>query len=130
MNTVFKARQWNVPKFILTSSVDTVIRHDSEFKDAGEDQSRLPINEKKFLMGYYAFTKAQAEAHVICSRNQKMTNGKRLKTAILRPTVMYGEEDPYYVPLALRVAKVAFGYLPQPLILQEEPALQSTYVGK
>ncbi|CAL8094191.1 unnamed protein product [Orchesella dallaii] len=128
-NVVFKARQWDVPKLILTSTTDAVIQNDSEFNDVQEDQTALPLKEKKFLMGYYAFTKAQAEALVICSRNQKMHNGKKIKTAILRPTVLYGEEDPYYVPQALRVAKMSFGFLPQPLVMTKDPAVQSTYVG-
>lgn len=126
---MFKARQWNAGKLILTSTVDAVIKHDSEFRDINEDQTELPLKEKKFLMGYYAFTKAQAEALVVCSRNQKMTNGKKLKTAILRPTVLYGEEDPYYVPQALKWAKMSFGILPQPMQMQTGPAIQSTYVG-
>ena len=128
-NVVGKCRQWNVPKLILTSSVDAVIQKNQVFINQSEGQTELPTKEKKFLLGYYGFTKAQSEAIVLCTRNKPMTNGKILKTAILRPTVMYGELDPYFVPSTYKIAKMAGGYLPQPMILQGEPVLQSTYVG-
>ncbi|CAG7825349.1 unnamed protein product, partial [Allacma fusca] len=99
------------------------------FLNQSEGQTELPLKEEKVLLGYYAFTKAQSEAIVLCTRNKPMANGNILKTAILRPTVMYGELDPYYVPGTLKLAKMAGGYLPQPKIFQGEPVLQSTYVG-
>lgn len=128
-NVVMKCRQWNIEKLVLTSSVDAVIQKGSAFVNQAEGQTVLPLKEDKFLMGYYAFTKAQSEAIVMCTRNKPMANGKILKTAILRPTVMYGELDPYFVPGTLKLAKMAWGYLPQPAIFQGEPVLQCTYVG-
>lgn len=53
-----------------------------------------------------------------------------MKTAILRPTVMYGELDPYFVPQALKTAKATGGCLMQPFIFHTDPVLQCTYVGK
>jgi len=129
-NVAFKCRQWNIPKLILTSSVDAVIQHDSVFKNQSEATTELPDKEKRLLMGYYGFTKAQSEAIVICDRNRRMANGKKMKTAILRPTVLYGELDPYYVPQALKAAKSSFGFLPQLLTFRGDPVLQSTYAGK
>jgi nucleoside-diphosphate-sugar epimerase len=129
-NVAFKCRQWNVSKLILTSTVDSVIQYNSEFHYQTECKSERPEKEKKFLMGYYAFTKAQSEAIVICERNRRMANGNKMKTAILRPTVMYGELDPYYVPQALRVAKSTGGWLLQPFTFHTDPVLQCTYVGE
>jgi len=106
-----------------------VIQHDSEFHYQTESKLELPEKEKKFLMGYYAFTKAQSEAILICERNRQMTNGKRMKTAILRPTVMYGELDPFFVPQALRVARATGGYLLQPFTFNNDPVLQCSYAG-
>lgn len=109
--------------------MDAVIQHDSVFKNQVESKTDLPDKEKRILMGYYGFTKAQSEAIVICERNRRMANGNKLKTAILRPTVLYGELDPYFVPVALKAAKSTFGYLPQLLTFHGEPILQSTYAG-
>jgi hypothetical protein len=110
--------------------VDAVIQYNSKYMFSTEKNAERPEKEKKCLMGYYAFSKAQSEAIIICERNRKMTNGNLMKTAILRPTVLYGELDPYYVPSALKVAKGFCGFLPQPLSLHKDPILQSTYVGK
>ncbi len=72
---VFKSRQWNVSKMVMTSSVDAVFQKDSVFLNQSESQTELPVKEDKFLMGYYGFTKAQAEAIVLCSKSQPLANG-------------------------------------------------------
>jgi len=95
-----------------------------------EDATKLPISENDCLMGYYGFTKAQGEAYIICSKSQPMFNGKNIKCAIIRPTVLYGELDPFYVSKALKMAHFGFGFLPKPGLFLGDPILQSTYVGK
>jgi len=129
-NVAFKCRQWNVPKLVLTSTVDAVIQYNSKYMYASEKYAERPEKEKKCLIGYYGFTKAQSEAILICERNRKMTNGNLIKSCILRPTVLYGELDPYYVSKSLKIAKGCGGFLPQPLSFHgSDNILQSTYAG-
>ena len=40
-------------------------------------------------------------------------DGNRLSTMSLRPNVMFGEGDPFYIPNALRAAKNNCGILPR-----------------
>ncbi|CAG7706826.1 unnamed protein product [Allacma fusca] len=126
-NVVNKCQEWNVPKLVLTSTVDALIKKDSNFYDQGEEGLKLPTREEDCLIGSYAFTKALSEEVV---RGRKiLANGNDLKTTILRPTVIYGELDPYYVPEVLRTAKVTWGYLPKPSCLPKGAVLQGTYAG-
>jgi len=128
-NVVLKCRQWNISKLVLTSTIDAVFQKDSIFIDQVESQTELPCDEEKFRMGYYGFTKAQAEAVVICGRNKPLANGKYMKTVILRPTVLYGELDPHFIPTALKTAKALGGNLPIPKSLKGGSILQTTYAG-
>ena len=75
-NVVFKSRQWNVSKLVITSTVDAVFQKDSVFLNQRESQTELPVKEEKILMGYYGFTKAQSEAIVLCSKSLPLANGK------------------------------------------------------
>lgn len=56
-------------------------------------------------MGGYARTKRDAEVLVAQANDKPLKDGRgNLRTIILRPSVMYGEQDPYFVSEILQVA--------------------------
>lgn len=97
-------------------------------KSTGRGTSSL-LN-KYYSHQWYPFLKAiYSIIHLTfifpCNKN----SGSKLRTATLRPTVLYGELDPYFIPTGMRVAKSCFGYLPRPLALIQESQFQATYAG-
>ncbi|CAG7822866.1 unnamed protein product [Allacma fusca] len=127
-NVVKKCQDWNIRKFIFTSSSEADTESEQFLKNLPKDQEQQPLNEKQFLMGYYAYSKALAEEVVLNASKIPLRNGKTLKTIIIRPTLLYGELDPHFIPRVLTVAKKLSGHFPQPKV-RGEHGLQASYAG-
>lgn len=79
-------------------------------------------------MGGYARTKREAEVLVAAANERPLKNGSaNLRTVILRPSVMYGEQDPYFVSEILAVTKSQGGTLTR--VDNIFTRCQMTYVG-
>ncbi|KAH6931936.1 hypothetical protein HPB50_001674 [Hyalomma asiaticum] len=110
----------NVPYLVFTSTVDVVVSSNHIFFGA-ENTTFTP---KHFLMGPYAETKHRAEQLVLQANQRVLADGN---TLVLRPTAMYGEEDPHFVVQFLRVAKSSKNTLTK--IRSVDERFQVTYVG-
>ncbi len=95
-NIIKACRENNVPMLVYTSSLDTVISG----RPLVDIDESMPYPEKHPNM--YCQSKYLAERLVI------KENNKDLKTCILRPSDIYGEEDPYHIPPLINMAKGGF----------------------
>lgn len=86
----------NVNNLVYTSSLDAVYRG-KPLRDIDES---LPYPKKHKTS--YCESKYLAEILV------KEANGLKLKTTILRPSDIYGEEDPYHIGSLIDMAKTGF----------------------
>ncbi|ESO97278.1 hypothetical protein LOTGIDRAFT_114779, partial [Lottia gigantea] len=96
----------NIERLLFCSTVDVVIGH-QDILDGNEETS-IP---KTFLFPGYPDTKYRAEKLILAANGTKLSTGKQLHTISLRPNVMYGEGDPYYVSTALQNADQNKGVL-------------------
>ncbi|CAG7831839.1 unnamed protein product [Allacma fusca] len=127
-NVLRKCQDWNIRKFIFTSTSDADTESEQFRQHLPKDQEQLPLNEKQFLMGYYAYSKALAEEAVLNASKILLRNGKTLKSVIIRPICLYGELDPHFLPKVFLAAKKLSGYFPQ-LKMRRELGIQSSYAG-
>lgn len=123
-NVVQAAVEQNVSTLVYTSTVDVVIGFEEIFN--GDESLQVP---RKFLFPGYPTTKYQAEQLVTAANGRILArgNGSRLHTVCLRPNVMYGEGDPYYVINGLKAAKSNGGILTP--VGDGSAKFQQAYVG-
>jgi len=86
----------NVPNLVYTSSLDAIYRG----KPLIDIDESLPYPEKHQTS--YCESKYLAEKLVI------EANSDKLKTCVLRPSDIYGEEDPYHIGSLIDMAKTGF----------------------
>jgi len=73
-------------------------------------------------------TKHRAEKIVLGANGTNLANGTgELLTTSIRPTVLYGEEDPYFFPTLAKITKKTGGIIPK--VLGAGGKHQMTYVG-
>lgn len=114
----------SVPRLIFTSTVDVVIGKEHIFYGT---ETSAPASSV-FLMDGYGETKLKAEQLVLEANGKRLSNGKDiLRTLALRPTVLYGEQDSYFVISALQAAKKRKDVLQRVHSVDER--LQVTYAG-
>ena len=103
MNVLLNAAvRHSAPYFIQISTADVCCGSDSNYY-AAENTSSIP---RKHILDHYSRSKYQAELIVGKASGKLLGNGcDRMRTIILRPTILYGEQDKHYVPMALRWAK-------------------------
>lgn len=101
-NVVRACKEEGVRCLVYTSSVDAVI--------TGRAGTELEVlteypPESELLFGTYGMTKQRAEKEVLRSNGDQTGSGDgKLVTCALRPTVMYGEGDPFNVSKSLGMA--------------------------
>jgi len=96
--------------FIHISTVDVVIGDDQIYFGS---ETTTPL-AKNPILGPYATTKQEAEKLVLAANGRNHSSGMAsLQTLILRPTVTYGEGDPYFIPQVLKNARANKGMLPR-----------------
>ncbi len=120
-NVVDACRACGVGALVATSSLDVVYDGRSVF-DADES-TPLPA---EYHSGYCS-TKAEAERIALASDGSPLAgrDGERLRTIVIRPCSIWGEDDPYHVEAMLKLARSG------PVVrLGREPApTQFVYVG-
>jgi len=124
-NIIEACLQTGVGQLIYTSTVDVCVGKE-RLPHARENQAPIP---DKPLFVNYAKTKYGGEVKVLEANGSKYKNGKDgfLYTAALRPVVMYGEGDPYYVINCLRNAASRKGVLVR--LGDGQEFMQQAYVG-
>lgn len=124
-NVISACIQNSVPRLIFCSTTDVMYGGEHIFYGM-ESTTIMP---KKFPIGIYAETKAEAEELVLKANKQPLANGKgTLRTLSLRPTPIYGEEDNHLVTAMITKAKTDFkGVLLRVHSLDER--MQITYAG-
>jgi nucleoside-diphosphate-sugar epimerase len=95
-NVLNACKENKITMLVYTSSLDAVITG-SPLVNIDESQ---PYPEKHLNM--YCQSKCLAEKLVLAENNEK------LKTCVLRPSDIYGENDPYHIPPLINMAKGGF----------------------
>ncbi|OTF76430.1 3 beta-hydroxysteroid dehydrogenase type 7-like protein [Euroglyphus maynei] len=114
----------NVEYFIHISGTEVNIGNDPIYYSS-ENTMIIP---KKHLLNPYSKTKADSEELVKEFNGRLLANNNdRLKTVILRPNIMYGEEDNHFITKILSIAKSNSGQLRR--IDNVFIRLQPVYVG-
>ncbi|BFZ04359.1 hypothetical protein BsWGS_07397 [Bradybaena similaris] len=113
----------NVQRLIYCSTVDVAVGN-KPIRGGTEEDTPVP---DKFLFPGYPDTKFHGERIILGSAHLKRSDGELLQTVILRPNVLYGELDKYYVTNALRMAKQSMGIMYQ--IGNGKAMFQQAYVG-
>lgn len=113
-----------ITNLVFTSTVDAVVG----FKDIINGDETLPYPEEHLFRGY-GTTKQMAEELVLAANGQALAkgSGNTLRCIILRPTVMFGECDPYFITTVLKNAEKCRGLLYR--IGSGQAVLQCTYAG-
>lgn len=118
------AVQSNVPYLIHISGSDVTVGPDPIYYGS----ENTTVIAKKPLLGPYSKSKIEAEEMVVEANGRPLANGKRVKldvtpltqniagsgkllTVVLRPTLIYGEEDNHFVTKILSIAKANSGVL-------------------
>lgn len=124
----------NIPRLIYTSSAAValtsylgrapfavVVNQSESIIKGGENDSDL-------IIPGYGVTKLRAERIVLGANRTNLSNGLgELYTCAIRPTVTYGEEDPYFFPTIAKATKGTGGFIPK--ILGAGGKHQITYAG-
>lgn len=95
-NVIEACKKNGVPNLVYTSSLDAVFTG-NPLVDIDESQP-YPANPQTS----YCASKIESEKLVVA------TNSEKLKTCILRPSDIYGEEDPYHIGSLIDMAKTGF----------------------
>ncbi|ELU09823.1 hypothetical protein CAPTEDRAFT_109619 [Capitella teleta] len=114
-----------VTRLVHTSTVDVVIGY--EPITDGDESLQVP---PKFLFTGYPISKYHSEKLVLGANGKLLENRgnfKQLSTVALRPNVMYGELDPYYVTNGLKSASNQGGTLPR--VGNGRALFQQAYAG-
>ncbi|XP_003743458.1 3 beta-hydroxysteroid dehydrogenase type 7 [Galendromus occidentalis] len=124
-NVIDACIKQNVPYLVFTSTTDTVVSSNHIFYGA-ENTTFIP---KNFLMGSYAETKYRAEQLVLQANTRVLSDGvTTLRTCVLRPTVVYGEEEKHFIPRLMSVAKL-YGRGKVQKVKSVDERFQITYAG-
>uniref|UniRef100_A0A0P5RFW1 3 beta-hydroxysteroid dehydrogenase type n=1 Tax=Daphnia magna TaxID=35525 RepID=A0A0P5RFW1_9CRUS len=104
-HVIHKCITANVGCLIFTSTTHVVIPKKDPLFLATEHLAKAPPKDG-FLFGHYGRTKHDAENLIRDANGKRLADGSgNLATLCLRPTLLYGELDPYYVTHALKIAK-------------------------
>eukprot|EP01023_Acetabularia_acetabulum_P007708 TRINITY_DN13387_c0_g2_i1.p2 TRINITY_DN13387_c0_g2~~TRINITY_DN13387_c0_g2_i1.p2 ORF type:complete len:357 (+),score=74.11 TRINITY_DN13387_c0_g2_i1:57-1127(+) len=118
-NVVDACIQLKVPKIVYTSSASVVF----EGKDLVEVDESTPYANNP--LDYYTSTKIKGEK-IVLEANGKGEEGFKLATVALRPSGIFGEGDPLFVPSLVNQAK---GGKTKYMIGDGENLWDFTYVG-
>lgn len=133
-NVINLCIKYNIPQLIYTSSAAVTLtpylgkapfavvvnQTESKIKPASEDS--------ELIIPGYAVSKLRAERIILGANGTNLSNGiGELLTTSIRPTVIYGEEDPYFFPTLASVTRKTGGIIPK--ILGAGGKHQMTYVG-
>ncbi|XP_027199978.1 3 beta-hydroxysteroid dehydrogenase type 7 [Dermatophagoides pteronyssinus] len=114
----------NVEYFIHISGTEVNIGNDPIYYSS-ENTIIIP---KKPLLNPYAKTKADSEELIKEFNGRQLSNGsEQLKTVIIRPNLMYGEEDNHFITKILSITKANSGQLRR--IDNVFTRMQPVYVG-
>lgn len=114
----------NVPNLVFASSTDAVIGSEHIFYGT---ESTTPV-PSTFMIGPYGETKCEAEKLVLHATGRILADGTtKLRTAAIRSTPFYGEEDKVFFYSVMRYTKQNSGYYRRIRSLDER--LQICYVG-
>lgn len=114
----------NVPYLLHMSSALVCCGTNSNYF-AAENTAQVP---RQHLLPHYGRSKYEAELLVERANGRPLgDNFGRLRTLTLRPTIMYGELDPWFVCRAMKIANTFHGTLPR--ISNVYTRIQPCYVG-
>lgn len=114
----------NVSRLVFASTSDMVVGTEHIFYGT---ESTTPI-PTTFMIGKYGETKCESEKLVLKASGELLANGRTtLRTAALRPTPFYGEQDKKFFYSVLQYTKKNKGYYRRIRSLDER--LQICYVG-
>jgi nucleoside-diphosphate-sugar epimerase len=114
----------NVPYLLHLSTASVCCGSNSNYYGA-ENTVQVP---RRHLLPQYGRSKYQAELVIERANGRPLGDGfGRLRTLTLRPTILYGELDRWFVPRAMKVATSLRGTLPR--ISNVYIRLQPCYVG-
>ncbi|KFM77175.1 Short-chain dehydrogenase/reductase family 42E member 1, partial [Stegodyphus mimosarum] len=114
----------NVSRLVFASTTDMVCGSEHIFYGT---ESTTPI-PNTFMIGKYGETKCESERLVVNASGKLLADGKTtLRTAAIRPTPFYGEEDKKFFYDVLKYTKKNKGYYRRIRSLDER--LQICYVG-
>lgn len=97
----------NVGLVITCSTQDTAV----DLTDQTMIDERYKVEPHNLAFGDYARTKLEAEQIVLAKQGSRLKNGDCMRTAVLRPGVLYGELDAIFVTEVIRNAKKQGGTL-------------------
>lgn len=114
----------NVPNLVFASSTDAVIGSEHIFYGT---ESTTPV-PSTFMIGPYGETKCEAEKLVLQATGRILADGTtKLRTAAIRSTPFYGEEDKVFFYSVMQYTKQNSGYYRRIRSLDER--MQICYVG-
>lgn len=126
----------NIPRLIYTSSASVALRSylgKAPFSVVVNQSERDKClesnkNDSDLIIPGYAVTKLRAERIVLGANRSNLANNLgELITCSIRPTIAYGEEDPYFFPTIAKATNGTGGLIPK--ILGAGGKHQITYVG-
>ncbi|XP_077291622.1 3 beta-hydroxysteroid dehydrogenase/Delta 5--_4-isomerase type 2 [Arctopsyche grandis] len=118
-NVISLCQEFDVEKLVFTSTAEVsmipyiwkiclaVIINQTEKK------ALPPVDSDKFVIPGYPESKLKAEMVVLGANGSLTKNGKTLKTVALRPSFIYGEEDPRFMTSIINVAQKMGGRVPK-----------------
>lgn len=93
-----------------------------------ESMIKSDIDDNKLIIPGYGVTKLRGERIVLGANRTNLSNGiGELHTCSIRPTVAYGEEDPYFFPTIATATRGTGGLIPK--VLGAGGKHQITYAG-
>ncbi|ELU09198.1 hypothetical protein CAPTEDRAFT_224391 [Capitella teleta] len=122
VNLVASCLEQGVRNFIYTSTVDAMVT--TQPCHNLDESSPLP-DPSQLIFSAYGSSKQRAEQYVLACNESQIPKGNKMYSVVLRPTVMYGELDPHFIPAILQNARK--GMLMR--IGDGEARNQSTYAG-
>lgn len=125
----------NIPRLVYTSTtLVTVLPYMgratfSIICNQTENKTDVGKKDDDFLIPGYPFSKLRGEEIVLGSNGKSLNDGHcgNLKTVVLRPTVMYGEEDHRYFPTLIKIGERFNGDIPKIAGVGGKP--QISYAG-
>ncbi|KAJ8312879.1 hypothetical protein KUTeg_002918 [Tegillarca granosa] len=113
----------NVDLLIHCSTMDVVIGYNNIINGT-EATVDYP---NQHLFDSYAVTKCQGEMAVLKANGETLSNGNHLQTLTLRPVLMYGELDPYFMTRLIKTTARSGGKLTK--FGSSQSYAQFVYVG-
>lgn len=127
MNVIEACVRADVRVLVTTSTIDTMVTMHHIFYPS--EHSAYKPKPQELLFKAYARSKLEAEIATLNANGLTTADGvNTLKTCVLRPTMLYGEEDRHFIPTLVGIARnYGFGVMPRVQSLDER--FQMTYVG-